>query len=174
MKKSNKINKTKKILIILIPVLIIIAIIILITSNKNKKNYDLTEIEKTFTSYYQDINLESLSEEDITLYFTLPIKTDDHALLLSNFNPNIELTEEEEEPNLLLIITDLDKDMLNEYYDAIEGFVGSYIKIYDGTEDNKLVNLYNDAILTKGKDYFYLIMGTKNNELEEELNKLYK
>ena len=86
----------------------------------------------------------------------------------------MEISDELEEPNLLLIITDLKKDKLKEYYEAIEGFVGSYTKNYDEKQENKLINLYNEAILKKGKDYFYLIIGTKKTEFEEELNRLYK
>jgi flagellar basal body-associated protein FliL len=173
MEKEKKQNN--KLLFILILVIIIISTVLyLVITNLNRKSYDIYEVEKEFCKYYSDIELESKTDEEIMHYFSIPINSSDKAILLSNFDPNIEIGEESKEPNLLLLFTDLDKNRLNEYYESLEGFIGSYTNKYDKDTENKLIELYSNSILKKGNNYFYLLIGTKNGEFEEELNRFYK
>ncbi len=167
MKKKKKRNN--KIIILIGLLLIVLLVLFLITSSFFSKEYDLVEVEKVIDNYYSEIEVETKNDEDLMLYFGLSI--DDSVLLMSNFNPNEDI-KDISEPNLLLIINKIDKDKVNEYYDALKAFTLSYTERENDKEE--LVKLYESSILKKGDNYVYYIIGTKNIEMEEDLNKLYK
>ena len=169
MKEIIKNNKSIFIVFIGIILLVIVAIILIISSNK--KTFDLSEVSKQFTKYYSDIHLEELEKENIDYYFSLPSSELDEALLLSNFNPNELDSESEDSPCLLLVLNNLSKEDINEYYEALNAFVISYDNVED---NNELVSLYKKSILMKGKNYIYFIMGNNNKVMEKELLRLYK
>ena len=168
------IKNNKSVLIVFIGILILVVMgIILIVRNDNK-TFDLASVSSQFTGYYSDINLEELEKENIDYYFSIPTSEIENALLLSNFNPNEYSVNDEEEitPCLLLLLSDLSKEELNEYYDSLNAFIISYTN--SDSQNKELVSLYKNAILRRGYNYIYLIMGENNKILESELMRLYK
>ena len=152
--------------------LILIITFLFVFKKFDKKSYDLNEVEERFLKYYSDINFESKSNDEMLEYFSIPITNANEALLVGNFNPNLEISEDIEDPNLLFIVTNLEENELNEYYDAMKAFVSSYTEKENDNE--ALVELYEKSILKKGNNYFYFIIGNNNTVIERELLELYK
>ena len=173
-KQKNKSNKIKRYMLIFIIVIIILSLSYIISKNfisKNNKKYDVNIVEKRFLDYYSDLNFESFQSNDVALYFTISPPITSETVMIGNFNPNEEIKDELIDPNIILLISNITKDECNEYYDALSAFILSY---KDGVNiDEKLSNLYKNAILKKGDNYIYLIIGTYSNTIEKELNELY-
>ncbi len=166
-KKSN--NNYYISLLVAIATLVLIAILIIIF--KNDKKFDLNKVKEQFISYYADEGLQELEKDNLDYYFQIPSSEIDNSLLLSNFNP-YNMDEEKTSHKLLLLLTDLSIEKVDEYYDSLDGII--YVYTNNDSLDESISSLYENAILKRGKSYVYLIIGEENNIMEEELLNLYK
>ena len=82
------------------------------------------------------------------------------------------MDEENTSHKLLLLLTDLSIEKVNEYYDSLDGII--YVYTNNDSLDESISSLYENAILKRGKSYVYLIIGEENNIMEQELLNLYK
>lgn len=167
------IKNNKGFLIIFIGIILLIVMAIILISNKNHKTFYMSEISSQFTNYYSDDNLQELEKENIDSYFSLPSSEMTDAILLSNFDPNNLVIEEESySPKLLLVISNIDKDKVKEYYESLNAFVISYTS--SDRVNEELISLYKNSILKDGSNYIYFIMGDDSKIMERELLSLYK
>ena len=58
---------------------------------------------------------------------------------------------------------------MDNYYDSLLGFIDLN---KDNSEDKKIAKLFNKAILKKGKNYVYLVLGDNPKEMEKKLLEL--
>ena len=166
------IKDNKSILIVFVGILLLIIAAIILVINSNKKIFDLPSVSSKFISYYADIDLEELENENIDYYFSIPSSEITNGLLLSNFNPNEYIEDSEITPCLLLVLSDLSKEQIDDYYDSLNAFIISYTN--SDSQKEELVSLYKNSILRKGKNYIYFIMGDNASIMEKELLYLYK
>lgn len=165
-------KNNKSILIVFVGILLLIITAIILIINSNKKTFDLPSVSSKFVGYYSDISLEEMENENIDYYFSIPSSEITNGLLLSNFNPNEYNEENEITPCLLLVLSDLSKEQINDYYDSLNAFITSYIN--SNSQKEELISLYKTSILRKGKNYIYFIMGDNASIMEKELLYLYK
>ncbi len=156
-------------LLVAIASLVLIAVLIIIF--KDDKKFDLNKVKEQFISYYVDEELQELEKDNLDYYFQIPSSEIDNGLLLSNFNP-YNMDEEKTSHKLLLLLTDLSIEKVDEYYDSLDGII--YVYTNNDSLDESVTSLYKNAILKRGKSYVYLIIGEENNIMEQELLNLYK
>lgn len=166
-KKSN--NNYYISLLLAIALLLVIAVLIVIF--KDDKKFDLDKVKEQFMSYYVDNGLQELDKDNFDYYFQIPSSEIENGILLSNFDP-YNIDEEHNSSKLLLLITDLTIEKVDEYYDSLNGLL--YVHSNNDKLDNYLTSLYKNAILKRGKSYVYLIIGEDNDIMEQELLRLYK
>jgi len=169
-KEKHKFNK-RLFLIILFIVLILGLIVFIGISNSKIDKYDLTKISQKIENHYKDENLEIVHEEDVISYFPIPTEYMSTSVLAANFNPNVE-QDDYKNAHLIFFVTELKKNDRDDVYEFLEGFAKSYSMKY--VEDADLEEIMANAIVKKGKDYVYLILGSRNKEMEEDLLSLMK
>ena len=169
-KEKHKFNK-RLFLIILFIVLILGLFVFIGISSSSIKEYDLNNIALKFDTYYKDENLVRVEDEDVVNYFGIPSDYISSSILVTNFNPN-EDQDDYKNANLILFVTKLNKDDRDSIYESLEGYVKSYSMKYVPNAD--LEEMMANAIVKKGEDYIYLILGSRNKEMEDDLLSLMK
>ncbi len=157
-------NKKKITLIASIAFLIIFIIGMIILINNNRKSkFDLDKIEKEMLKEYKELDIRTFDQYDISMYFGFDFNEIPSSLFLSDF------VEDSEEPKpfspkiLIIIINTKDVD---KYYDSLLGFIDLN---ENNNEDKKIAKLFNKAILKKGENYVYLVLGDNSKEIEKKL-----
>lgn len=157
-------NKKKITLIASIAFLIIFIIGMIILINNNRKSkFDLDKIEKEMLKEYKELDIRTFDQYDISMYFGFDFNEIPSSLFLSDF------AEDPEEPKpfspkiLIIIINTKDVD---KYYDSLLGFIDLN---ENNNEDKKIAKLFNKAILKKGENYVYLVLGDNSKEIEKKL-----
>lgn len=157
-------NKKKITLIASIAFLIIFIIGMIILINNNRKSkFDLVKIEKEMLKEYKELDIRTFDQYDISMYFGFDFNEIPSSLFLSDF------VEDSEEPKpfspkiLIIIINTKDVD---KYYDSLLGFIDLN---ENNNEDKKIAKLFNKAILKKGENYVYLVLGDNSKEIEKKL-----
>ena len=162
-------NKGKKIKILLISIIIILIVTILtvfLYSRNSKYKFDVIEVEKEIRENYKQLDLRTLDNFDVNLYFGLELDDNSSSLFLTDF------TEDADNPTPFApkhVIVLINTKEVDKYYESLDEFV-SYHKM--STEDKKEIKLYDKAILEKGNNYIYLILGSERKDIEKTILKL--
>lgn len=164
-----KLNKKMKIsLTFILIIFIIILSTTLVLFNKSRVRFNIEESEKKLLSDYRYLDLYTLDEFDISLYFGLELKEIPSSLFLTDF----ELNKEEPaafNPKVLVVI--INSNTPSEYYDFFKDYSNMNI---NNSEDKKVVKFYKNAILKKGKNYMYFIAGKDKKDIEKTILNLKK
>ena len=172
MEKKEKHKFNKKIFLIIPFIILIIGLIVFIGISSSKiKEYDITKISQKIESHYKDENLEIIKEEDVINYFPIPSEYFNSSILATNYNPNVD-QDDYKNAHLIFFVTKLNKKDRDDIYEFLEGFAKSYSMKYVKNAD--LEEMMANAIVKKGKDYVYLVLGSRNKEMEEDLLSLMK
>ncbi|MBR4178897.1 MAG: hypothetical protein IKR57_06090 [Bacilli bacterium] len=156
-------KKVKILIIIAIVVAATIAIVLMIKPNK-EKSFDIEELRKQSLSYYEDYELRILDFMDMTALFGIDKDNDENSMFLANIS-NEEI--KKEDMFILIVMNTNDSD----YYDIFQSYVDSE-KNYEDNE--KILELFNNSILKKGKNYTYFILGDNPKEIEKDILLQYK
>ena len=160
-------NKKKITLIVSIAFLIIFIIGMIILINNNRKSkFDLDKIEKEMLKEYKELDIRTFDQYDISMYFGFDFNEIPSSLFLSDFAENPEEPKPFSPKILIIIINTKDVD---KYYDSLLGFIDLN---KNNNEDKKIAKLFNKAILKKGKNYVYLVLGDNPKEMEKKLLEL--
>lgn len=160
-------NKKKITLIASIAFLIIFIIGMIILINNNRKSkFDLDKIEKEMLKEYKELDIRTFDQYDISMYFGLDFNEIPSSLFLSDFAENPEEPKPFSPKILIVIINTKDVD---KYYDSLLGFIDLN---KNNNEDKKIAKLFNKAILKKGENYVYLVLGDNSKEIEKKLLEL--
>ena len=156
-------NKLKIILTGIILVLIILLIVIFMYNKNNKDRFNVSEVEKEITQKYKDLNLYALDKYDISLYLGLEYEEIPSSLFLTDFEQDEEDPKPFSPKSLVVVINTNDVD---KYYDYFKDFVNYHIS---STEDKKEIKRYDKAILEKGSNYVYFILGKDKKDIEKTI-----
>lgn len=157
-------NKKKITLIVSIAFLIIFIIGMIILINNNRKSkFDLDKIEKEMLKEYKELDIRTFDQYDISMYFGFDFNEIPSSLFLSDFAENPEEPKPFSPKILIIIINTKDVD---KYYDSLLGFIDLN---KNNNEDKKIAKLFNKAILKKGENYVYLVLGDNSKEIEKKL-----
>ena len=156
-------KKVKILIIIAIVVAATIAIVLMIKPNK-EKSFDIEELRKQSLSYYEDYELRILDFMDMTALFGIDKDNDENSMFLANI-----LNEEIKKEDMFILIVMNTND--SDYYDIFQSYVDSE-KNYEDNE--KILELFNNSILKKGKNYTYFILGDNPKEIEKDILLQYK
>lgn len=157
-------NKKKITLIASIAFLIIFIIGMIILINNNRKSkFDLDKIEKEMLKEYKELDIRTFDQYDISMYFGFDFNEIPSSLFLSDFAENPEEPKPFSPKVLIIIINTKDVD---KYYDSLLGFIDLN---KNNNEDKKIAKLFNKAILKKGENYVYLVLGDNSKEIEKKL-----
>lgn len=162
--------KNKNVLIVGIVALIVFVLgcLLLFNKNSNKTKFDLDLVQKEFMKEFKEYDVREFDQYDISMYFGLDFNEIPSSLFISDFS------EDPDEPKpfapkvLIIVINTQDAE---DYYDSLLGFVDLN---KNNLEDKKLAKKYEKAILKKGKNYVYLLLGDNPKDMEKKLLELAK
>ena len=154
------------IIIIALIVLIFLFIVFMIINNSKKTKFDLKVLEEKMIKEYKEYDIRTFDQYDISMYFGFDYNDIPSSLFLSDF---VEDPEEPKPfaPKILIIIINTQK--VDDYYDNLLGFVDLN---KNNLEDKKMAKLYEKAIIKKGKNYVYLVLGDNPKDIEKKLLEL--
>lgn len=158
-------NKKVYIVAIIVIILTIIASIFIFTNKEKDKKYYVDDIQKEFISVYQDDNLRILDFVDVISFFGINTGEIEEYTFMGNIT-----TEDEINKDMIFVVV-INSDNATYYYDALYSYVESHLL---HIEDIELLELFNNAIIKKGTDYTYMILGKEAKTMEEEINSFYK
>lgn len=161
-------SKKKKIILIASIAFLLVFIVgmIILINNNRKVKFDLDKIEKEMLKEYKELDIRTFDQYDISMYFGLDFNEIPSSLFLSDFVENAE-EPKPFSPKILIII--INTKEVDNYYDSLLGFIDLN---KDNSEDKKIAKLFNKAILKKGKNYVYLVLGDNPKEMEKKLLEL--
>ena len=160
-------NNKKNVLLSVLGILLImiITVVINVVSNISWKQYDIGAIQEQNLRYYSDNGLRIMDFIDMTSMFGISLDETNEATFLSNINPL-------DEPTLdSMIVVVINTDSPEYYYDIFRSYLDSYIL---NLEDLDVVNMYKDAVLEKGDNYVYFILGQEAKLIENEISVHYQ
>lgn len=160
-------NNKKNVLLSVLGILLImiITVVINVVSNISWKQYDIGAIQEQNLRYYSDNGLRIMDFIDMTSMFGISLDETNEATFLSNINPL-------DEPTLdSMIVVVINTDSPEYYYDIFRSYLDSYIL---NLEDLDVVNMYKDAVLEKGDNYVYFILGQEAKLIESEISVHYQ
>jgi len=159
--------KIKKVIILIIIIVIVLGVGLFIFNKKNK-SVDMDKLEAEILDVYDDINV--YDQYDISLYFGIDYdflsSTSDSYFFIGDYTPDDENTQFD--ANELVIV--INSSEYEYFYEILKGFLDSNINNRDSSSN---LSLYTDAILEKDSGYVYLILGSKNDQIENIIKKYY-
>lgn len=161
-------NKKTKLIIIVAMIIIFMIIIasILFISNKNKeKKYYVDDIQNQFISVYEEENLKILDFIDIISFFGIDTGEIEEYTFMSNMTTQDEINKD------MIFVVVINSDNASYYYDILYSYIESHLL---HLEDTELLELFNNAIIKKGDNYTYMIIGSDAKMMEREINLFYK
>ena len=102
---------------------------------------------------------------DMTNMFGISLDEASDATFLSN----IDTFEDPTLDSMMIIV--INTDSPEYYYDIFRSYLDSYIL---NLEDLDVVNMYKDAVLEKGDNYVYFILGQEAKLIENEISVHYQ
>ena len=153
--------KKKKVIIIAIILLLFGLLLSFILFKFQRKEFNVEKIKDVFLedySYYYQYD-----QYDISNYFGMIMDEDTSYVFLGDFDEDVNNPRPFSPQELIIAINGKEAD---NYYEVLQGYIDSN-RI--NVEDSKLIKMFDKAILKKGNNYAYLILGTKLKEKEEKL-----
>jgi len=159
---------SKKLIITISSIALIVALAVIfilsINKNNNIKKYDFEKIENQLLRFYsEEKGLRKLDFMDISSLFGIDEQEIPDSLFLGNIT-----TEENVKEDMMLIIL-INTSEVDYYYDSLYSYIDSY-KLY--LEDENIIKLFDEAILKKGSNYVYLIIGEDPSLILKEIDML--
>jgi hypothetical protein len=128
---------------------------------KDMKSFDFIKIESQMKRNYEEAGLNTLDFIDITSLFGIDNSEIPNSIFLGNIN-----AEEMNKENMMLVIV-MNTNNVDYYYDSLYSYIESNKMNLD---NEKILKLFDSAILKKGLNYVYLIIAENAKLVEKELN----
>lgn len=167
MKKLKLTEKGKKLIGVLAAIaslLIILLVFIIISVNKDtSKKFDVGRLESIIMGEYEDLNLKEMDQIDLLNTFGIVEDEIPDSALIMSMNDVEEGTATVNDNYIIIINT----EEYQYYYDMLNSHIDSVTR---NSQDEKIVELYEKAIVKCGKNYVYLIVSPYAKEIEQIIN----